>query len=105
MPRNARKRMLDSTVQLLRHNGYSGTGFREVVAHSGAPRGSIYHHFPGGKTQLGVEAVGEWGRFVRDVIVAVAGIHPGDPLAALNAFITSWRSLVQAEEFRAGCTV
>ncbi|WP_203217549.1 helix-turn-helix domain-containing protein [Nocardia arthritidis] len=53
--------MVLSAVQLFREHGYSGTGFRDVIAHSGAPRGSIYHHFPGGKAQLGQEAARAWG--------------------------------------------
>jgi AcrR family transcriptional regulator len=60
--------MLDTAIELFRQNGYNGTGFRQVVAESGAPRGSIYHHFPGGKTQLGVEAVEQAGRFIESLI-------------------------------------
>lgn len=97
--------MIRSAVRLLRERGYSGTGFREVVKHSGAPRGSIYHHFPGGKAQLGVEAVGEFGTFVRDLITAVAAAYPGDPVAALRAFVGAWKHVVVAEDYRAGCPV
>src|SRR3954454_11368247 len=59
MPRNTdtRQKMVLSAVQLLREEGIARTGFRDVVAHSGTPRGSIAHHFPGGKTQLVGEAV------------------------------------------------
>src|SRR2546430_14507300 len=63
LARNSRQRMLLSAVELFKRHGYNGTGFREVVAHSGAPRGSIYHHFPGGKAQLGSEAVAFAGEF------------------------------------------
>ena len=57
MASDARRRMLETAVELFRRHGYNGTGFRQVVAESGAPRGSMYHHFPGGKVQLGTEAV------------------------------------------------
>nr|WP_157529340.1 TetR/AcrR family transcriptional regulator [Kibdelosporangium sp. MJ126-NF4]CEL22944.1 Transcriptional regulator, TetR family [Kibdelosporangium sp. MJ126-NF4]CTQ90083.1 Transcriptional regulator, TetR family [Kibdelosporangium sp. MJ126-NF4] len=105
MAGDSRARMIHSAVRLLRERGYSGMGFREVVKHSGAPRGSIYHHFPGGKAQLGVEAIAEFGTFVRDVILAVAAAHPGDPVGALQAFIGAWRQIVEAENYRAGCPV
>jgi TetR/AcrR family transcriptional repressor of lmrAB and yxaGH operons len=49
--------MVKSAALLLRQDGVAGTGFRDVVAHSGTPRGSIGHHFPGGKRQLVSEAV------------------------------------------------
>ena len=49
--------MVRGAAELLRQRGYTGTGFREVIEVTGAPRGSIYHHFPGGKAQLAGEAV------------------------------------------------
>ena len=61
---DTRTRMIVSATELFREHGYSGTGFRDVVEHSGAPRGSIYHHFPGGKAELAEEAV----RMASDVV-------------------------------------
>src|SRR3954449_5436196 len=54
---DTRQKMVLSAVQLLREEGVARTGFRDVVEHSGTPRGSIAHHFPGGKRQLVGEAV------------------------------------------------
>src|SRR4051812_49001651 len=54
---DSKKRMVESAALLFREQGYSGTGFRDVIGHSGAPRGSIYHHFPGGKSELAAETV------------------------------------------------
>jgi TetR/AcrR family transcriptional repressor of lmrAB and yxaGH operons len=51
-----RDRMLLSAVTLLRERGRNGVTLDAVLAHSGAPRGSIYHHFPGGRDQLVLEA-------------------------------------------------
>jgi TetR/AcrR family transcriptional repressor of lmrAB and yxaGH operons len=52
-----RDRLLTATEDLLRESGMSGTGIKDVVARSGAPIGSLYHYFPGGKTQLVTEAL------------------------------------------------
>jgi len=49
--------MILSAAALLREYGASATSIDRVLAHSGAPRGSVYHHFPGGRTQLIDEAV------------------------------------------------
>src|SRR5439155_3098484 len=76
---DSRERMLGSAVQLLREQGYTGTGFRDVIAHSGAPRGSIYHHFPGGKVQLAEEAVVAARDYVTSFIDAAKG--EDDPVA------------------------
>jgi len=53
-----RERLLLTTETMLRESGMAGTGIKEVVARSGSPIGSLYHYFPGGKTQLVVEALG-----------------------------------------------
>src|SRR3712207_8589123 len=45
--------------------GVQGTSFADVLEHSGAPRGSIYHHFGGGKTQLAEEATRWAGEYIR----------------------------------------
>jgi AcrR family transcriptional regulator len=55
--RASRERMLDATEALLRERGLAGAGIQQVVARSGAPIGSVYHFFPGGKTQLVAEAL------------------------------------------------
>ena len=48
---------VQSAATLIRERGIHGTGLREVVAHSGGPRGSLGRFFPGGKTQLVTEAI------------------------------------------------
>src|SRR4029077_19939256 len=53
----ARARMVQSAAALMRERGIHGVGLREVVAHSGGPRGSLGRYFPGGKTQLMTDAI------------------------------------------------
>lgn len=59
MPRisDSRDRMVRSAATLLRRQGFAATGWRQVIAESGAPWGSQAHHFPGGKEQLVVDAL------------------------------------------------
>lgn len=54
--RDGRKRLLDGARRLLAEKGYAGMELRDVAERGKAPRGSIYHHFPGGKRQLAAEA-------------------------------------------------
>jgi AcrR family transcriptional regulator len=95
----SRKKMVRSAALLFRERGLAGTSFRDVVAHSGAPRGSIYHHFPGGKVQLAEEAV-DW---AGGVIAAWMQREGGDPVAMLRSFVRAWRRVLCDEDFRAGC--
>jgi TetR/AcrR family transcriptional repressor of lmrAB and yxaGH operons len=57
---DSRHRIIASARTLLRRQGYHGTGLAQIIEHSGAPRGSVYFLFPGGKEQVAVEAVNEW---------------------------------------------
>lgn len=95
--------MVQSAAVLLRERGLSGTSFRDVIEHSGAPRGSIYHHFPEGKRQLVREAVEMSGGWVGDAISALE--ESGDPVETLRAFLGVWAEILRASEFRAGCPV
>jgi AcrR family transcriptional regulator len=53
---DAKQKMVQAAKQLIRERGYNATAFSDVLKLSGAPRGSVYFHFPGGKTELATEA-------------------------------------------------
>ena len=52
-----RERIVEASAELFRRQGYTATGVKQIVTAARAPFGSIYHHFPGGKEQLGAEAI------------------------------------------------
>lgn len=95
--------MIQSAAMLFRERGVDGTAFADVLEHSSAPRGSVYHHFPGGKQQLSEEAT----RWAGETIGAgiAAALQEQDPLAALDDFVGLWRQIVVESDFRAGCPV
>jgi TetR/AcrR family transcriptional regulator, lmrAB and yxaGH operons repressor len=66
--RDGRERLLDGAGRLLAEKGYAGMELRDVATRGSAPRGSIYHHFPGGKAQLAAEAAELDGVRVRQAI-------------------------------------
>lgn len=57
LPEGSRDRMIEATIALMRRAGLSGAGINEIVRESGAPKGSVYHYFPGGKQQIAQEAL------------------------------------------------
>lgn len=105
MPRqsDARDRMIHSAALLFRERGVAATSFSDVIEHSRAPRGSIYHHFPGGKTQLAQEATRWAGEFI--VAGAVAALAEGDPIDAVDAFARQWTEVLRTSDFDAGCPI
>jgi len=66
--RDGRALLIKGARQLLAEKGYAGMELRDVAARGKAPRGSIYHHFPGGKVQLAREAAELEGTTIRDLI-------------------------------------
>jgi AcrR family transcriptional regulator len=57
MPGETKDRILETSGELFRRQGYLGTGVKQIVDEAGAPFGSIYHFFPGGKEELGAETI------------------------------------------------
>ncbi|HVT00221.1 MAG TPA: TetR/AcrR family transcriptional regulator [Solirubrobacterales bacterium] len=57
MPSETRDRILETSGELFRRQGYMATGVKQIVEEAGAPFGSIYHFFPGGKEELGAETI------------------------------------------------
>jgi AcrR family transcriptional regulator len=96
----ARERMIVSTALLVRERGARATSIDDVLAHSGAPRGSVYHHFPGGRRQLLREAVEFAGDFVAKRIE-----RADDAVEVLDLLIGYYRDELVKSDFRAGCPV
>ncbi len=67
-----RERMVRSAALLIRERGAHPTAIADVLEHSGAPRGSAYHYFPGGRTQLLCEAIDFAAEFVAAKIAKAA---------------------------------
>src|SRR5271163_4476648 len=67
-----RQPIVDAAVTLFRRQGYSGTGLADIVEASGAPKGSLYHYFPAGKTSIAIAAVEEAGRRVAATVADLA---------------------------------
>jgi AcrR family transcriptional regulator len=94
---NTRDRIIETSAELLRRQGYMATGVKQIVAEAQAPFGSIYHFFPGGKEQLGAEAVLTSGRLYEQLIPAVFGPAP-DVVTGVRAFFAgAGEHLVQTD--------
>jgi TetR/AcrR family transcriptional regulator, lmrAB and yxaGH operons repressor len=102
MARDSRAGMVRSAAGLIGAHGVSATSFSDVLADSGAPRGSIYHHFPAGKEQLTEEAV----RWTAERVLAHQRTCPAtSPAEVLDWFVDMWRQVVLASGGAAGCVV
>ena len=102
MAGDVRDRMVQSAVVLLAKKGVQATSFSEVLEASGAPRGSLYHHFPGGKDELIAAAVDLAGD---GAIALLDGLDGRPNNEILDEFLAMWRSVLNRSQFSAGCSV
>lgn len=91
-PPKHRQAIVDAAVTLFRRQGYAATGLADIVALSGAPKGSLYHYFPAGKAAIGEAAVQEAGRRVVATVTDLsrsAG-SAGDLVIAHARLLAGW---------------
>jgi AcrR family transcriptional regulator len=99
---DVRTKMVKGAAGLLATKGVEGTSFAEVLAVTDAPRGSIYHHFPGGKSELVHAALD----LVSTRALAVMESKRGSSAKAIvEQFLDLWRQLLDYSELTAGCAV
>jgi len=99
MATGTREAMLGSAIRLFRERGVGDTSFADVLEASGAPRGSVYHHFPGGKKQLVSEAIESAGVYV------AANFDQADdgPAEMVDRFASFYMRELERTDFREGC--
>jgi AcrR family transcriptional regulator len=97
-----RTNMLISAAEVLRERGAAGVTIDEVLARSGAPRGSVYYHFPEGRNQILTEALQYAGEAITEVIDEAAA---KGGLYLVRQFVEFWEDLLVESDFTAGCPV
>ncbi|HEY3711764.1 MAG TPA: TetR/AcrR family transcriptional regulator [Amycolatopsis sp.] len=99
---DTRQRMLDSAAELFHSQGYHATGLTQLTSAVGAPKGSLYFHFPGGKEQLAAEAVRLSGERLCDVLRSLATAAP-DPATAVDRVVDALAASLTDSDFERGC--
>ena len=93
--------MINGAARLLAEKGLGGASFAEVLELTGAPRGSIYHHFPDGKDELVSAALDA----VSAGTMARLGELERTPVAITEGFLSLWRELLDRARLTMGCAV
>lgn len=100
----SRERMLEAAVDLLRGWGLSGAGINDIVRESGAPKGSVYHFFPGGKLQIASEALTIYAERVRGFLADTLS-GPTAPADKVHALFDAFARRVAQTGYRRSCAV
>lgn len=104
MPSATKDRILETTGELFRRYGYTGTGIKQIVAEANAPFGSIYHFFPGGKEHLGEEVIRRQGRMYGALFVEIA-VAADDPVAGVADWFEGAADLLRETDFADACPI
>ncbi|WP_410655540.1 TetR/AcrR family transcriptional regulator [Amycolatopsis sp. lyj-112] len=99
---DTRQRMLDSAAELFHQQGYHATGLNQLVAAGGAPKGSLYFHFPGGKEQLATEAIRQSAERLCDQLRTVVASSP-DVVTGIENVIEALATSLEESNFQRGC--
>jgi AcrR family transcriptional regulator len=94
---STRDRIVEASADLFRRQGYSATGVKQIVTAAQAPFGSLYHFFPGGKEQLGAEAIRVSGALYELLIPAVFDPAPDVVTGVRNFFNGAAEHLVETD--------
>ena len=102
MTEKTREKMIGGAASLLSQRGLQGTSFSEVLELTDTPRGSIYHHFPGGKDELVAEAIALLGSVVAE---RIRNTEADRPEQVAEAFAQGWREFVEATDLKSVCVM
>jgi TetR/AcrR family transcriptional repressor of lmrAB and yxaGH operons len=99
---DTRQRMLDTAADLFHSQGYHATGLTQLITAGGAPKGSLYFHFPGGKEQLAAEAVRLSSERTGALLEAILRDAP-DAVTAIDRTVQALASFLTESDFQRGC--
>ncbi|WP_216896601.1 TetR/AcrR family transcriptional regulator [Nocardia alni] len=101
---DAKQKMVQAAKQLIRERGYNATAFSDVLELSGAPRGSAYHHFPGGKAQLAIEAAAAHAHEQVEIIDRAAD-QADSATRLIEIYVDRGREGMVASDYSRGCGI
>ena len=99
-----RERILAVSGELLRRQGFAATGMKQIVSRAGAPFGSVYHHFPGGKDELAEEVIRTAGAFYAAHTLEVFDAAP-DVVSAVDAVFAGAAETLVATDYADACPI
>lgn len=104
-PQQHKDNLIETAMRLFREQGYASTGLQQILAESGAPKGSLYHYFPGGKESLGEAAVSLAGSRIDEMLTNLATRYPRNAKAFVTGYCKVMAGWMEESQFYSGCPV
>ncbi len=97
-----KRRLIETTIDLVKIKGYNGVGLQEIIRESGTPKGSLYFHFPNGKEELVATALQFNGKeidsLLRQIFQCTASLK-----TAMRTVIDFFINELESSGFKKGC--
>jgi AcrR family transcriptional regulator len=101
---STKERIVETTAELFRRQGYAGTGLKQILAEASAPFGSLYHFFPGGKVQLGDEVIRHSGALYQLLVESVWDAAP-DPVTGIGHIFLGAAETLRETDYADACPI
>jgi AcrR family transcriptional regulator len=101
---DTRDRIVFGAATLMRRQGYTGTGIKQIATEAQAPFGSLYHFFPGGKEELGAEVIRRGGYFFQVLVMSVFDEAP-DLVTGVRDCFEGAAETLQATDYQDACPI
>ena len=101
---STRERLIAAAARLFQERGYAGVGLSEVLAAAGAPKGSLYHHFPEGKAQLAAAALEAAGANLEASLHHARAVG-GDAAGMIEGYGDLLAGWLEGSGFTRGCPI
>ncbi|MEM7335318.1 MAG: TetR/AcrR family transcriptional regulator [Chloroflexota bacterium] len=99
-----RQKLVKTASKLIRTQGYAATGIQQILQESGVPKGSLYYHFPAGKSELAAEAVRYSNQFTEGRLKKLIEMAGGS-VPAFQAFCDYYIASLETTDFQKGCPI
>jgi TetR/AcrR family transcriptional regulator, lmrAB and yxaGH operons repressor len=99
-----RKKIIDTVIELLKVKGYNGIGLQEIVKESGAPKGSLYFHFPGGKDEIVETAIKQQSENI-DKLLRMLFLGSADIATAIKMVMMYSINELESSGYTKGCPI
>lgn len=104
MAGETKERILESSGELFRRQGYMGTGVKQIIEEASAPFGSLYHFFPGGKAELGAETIRRSGALYGLLFVEFVGLDT-DLVTGVRSFFAGAAETLRETDYADACPI
>jgi TetR/AcrR family transcriptional repressor of lmrAB and yxaGH operons len=101
---DSKGKTLAAAARLFRRQGYHGTALHDILDAGGAPRGSLYFHFPKGKEEIGEAALTLAGEAVRAAIAKAAETSENAEVF-LTRIARGMASDLERSDYKEGCPI